>query len=167
MIKVDCTTKVNLTTTVNESYAFHEFLVRKQGNPAQDIVINKIYDDGNDWTDEKAVLELSRFRRIFPHGEMKETAQSMCPTVRDITRMQNEGVTQLKERTDAPDEATPAQHEEIIEAIKALDSEDDSNWTKQGRPVVEKIEANLGGRNITAGQRDEAWAEIESAKVTI
>jgi len=50
---------------------------------------------------------------------------------------------------------------QIITAIDGLDIEDEALWAKDGKPKVPGIEDALGG-NITAAQRDEAWAEYSA-----
>lgn len=51
--------------------------------------------------------------------------------------------------------------EDIVEAIAALDPTKD--YGKNGKPNVEAIEAVLGA-DITAAQRDQAWAILQKEK---
>ena len=49
---------------------------------------------------------------------------------------------------------------EIVEAIGQLDKANPSHFTKSGMPQVKAIEELLGGRQITAGERDAAMAAM-------
>lgn len=49
-----------------------------------------------------------------------------------------------------------ANPKELVDAIRTLDREDTSVWTKDGRPRVSALEATLG-RDIRAAERDAAW----------
>lgn len=60
---------------------------------------------------------------------------------------------------DAPGaDARPAS---VREAIERLDPADPAAWTSAGAPRTGVLEALLG-RPVTAKERNEAWAEIES-----
>lgn len=49
---------------------------------------------------------------------------------------------------------------EIVEAITKLDKDNTSHFTKSGAPQVKAIEELLGGRQISAGERDAAVAAM-------
>lgn len=64
----------------------------------------------------------------------------------------------LAEKTSAPYTVTDLHRA----AIRRLDRDDPSQWTATGEPRVEAIEELVGG-DLTAAQRDEAWAAEQAA----
>ena len=58
------------------------------------------------------------------------------------------------------DPATPVTQAEIIAAIGKLDQGNPDHFTQGGKPQVKAIEEILGGRQISAGDRDAALAEM-------
>lgn len=74
----------------------------------------------------------------------------------DAEKLVNAGKAEWMEPEQAP-EVTLA---EIVEAIGRLDRDVPGNWTADGKPWVEAIEAVLG-RPVTAAQRD---AAVDSLK---
>ncbi len=56
--------------------------------------------------------------------------------------------------------AAPVTQAEIIEAIGKLDQANPDHFTQGGKPQVKAIEELLGNRQISAGDRDAAVAEM-------
>jgi hypothetical protein len=61
------------------------------------------------------------------------------------------------EKSTAP--ATPLTMAEIVEAIGKMDKADSSLWTAGNSPQVKAL-AEILGRDVTADQRNEAWAAV-------
>lgn len=55
----------------------------------------------------------------------------------------------------------PARPQTVEEAIERLDPDDPTLWTSSGLPRVEALEELLG-RDVSAAERDEAWAWISA-----
>jgi hypothetical protein len=59
--------------------------------------------------------------------------------------------------------ATPLTMDEIVEATGKLDKADPSLWTAANAPQVKAL-AEILGRDVTADQRNEAWALVLEAE---
>ena len=60
----------------------------------------------------------------------------------------------------APEETDRATR--ILSTIGALDKANPDHWTKDGKPQVEALEAASGIKDITAAERDAAWADFRA-----
>tara|TARA_E500000318_G_scaffold46673_6_gene44009 strand:+ start:290 stop:676 length:387 start_codon:yes stop_codon:yes gene_type:complete len=74
------------------------------------------------------------------------------------------GVGEIEEIDGGGERDKTVSEEEIVQAIQQLDKENPDQFTKGGKPEVKVIEEILGGRQISAKERDSAWAVIEAAK---
>ena len=63
----------------------------------------------------------------------------------------------------APEDAGPAGVGSVVAAIGELDPDDAGSWTKSGKPELKALEALLGA-DLTAAERDEAWAAFQAAR---
>tara|TARA_R110000868_G_scaffold408935_2_gene693310 strand:+ start:10619 stop:11278 length:660 start_codon:yes stop_codon:yes gene_type:complete len=89
----------------------------------------------------------------------------------DANAVTDKVVAQAREQLGIGDEPTKdldpgtaaVSDEEIVQAIHQLDKDKPDQFTKGGKPEVKAIEKILGGRQISAKQRDAAWAVIEAA----
>ena len=55
--------------------------------------------------------------------------------------------------------------EDIANAIRGLDADNDANWTSKGAPQVKAIEEALGGRQISADDRNRVWTPELAAEL--
>ena len=60
-----------------------------------------------------------------------------------------------------PSPAPKPKGDPIVAAIRSLDTDDRSLWTRSGKPRVSAVEDVLG-RDITAAERDKAWAAVQA-----
>lgn len=64
----------------------------------------------------------------------------------------------------APPPAPAAEVSDLVRAIRALDPDDPAHWTKSGKPDATALTERLG-RQVSAAERDEAWAEVREFSV--
>ena len=70
------------------------------------------------------------------------------------------------ETTERPPEGGEGQGREaaLLAAIDGLEKGNPDHWTKAGKPEVRALEAATDLGNITAAERDDAWAAYRAAR---
>lgn len=59
----------------------------------------------------------------------------------------------------------PPEGQSVVDAIESLDPEDTSLWTAGGAPTVDALERVLE-RDVSASERDRAWAAVQERRTT-
>ena len=64
---------------------------------------------------------------------------------------------------DVPDETPVDRHAVIAEATAGLEEGNPDHWTKSGKPEIRALEVVTDFNDISAAERDVAWAEYTTA----
>ena len=96
---------------------------------------------------------------VEPDGNEFAPVPSMPPNVPPPEGEAQEAETDPAKGVGKPTDA------EIADAIRGLDADNPDNWTSKGAPQVKSIEAGLGGRQISAADRNRVWTPELAAEV--
>ena len=88
----------------------------------------------------------------------------------DTPEIHRQAIERIERRLDAlegaaPPPASPSReerHARILEAIGQLDRTASGDWTASGAPTVAALERLTGLTDLTAAERDAAWAAVQS-----
>ena len=100
---------------------------------------------------------------LCSHHEVVEALAARVALQREAIDRLEERITLLEEGPPPP--ASPSREERaarIIEAIGQLDRAAGGDWTASGVPAVAALERLSGLTDITAAERDDAWAAVQS-----
>jgi len=122
----------------------------------------------------KQMIAIVAIHQLKVGGNYVQPGTSLQIEAVEAKRLAELGAATIKERaaaqvavtggkTPTGNDEDPDIIDEIVQAIGMLDPESEDDWTKAGLPDVRALETSIG-KEITAAQRDEAWALFEATE---
>lgn len=111
---------------------------------------------------------------LMAHHELIEALTARVALLEDepgdTPEIHRQAIDALERRLDAlegtaPPPASPSREERyarILEAVGQLDRASGGDWTASGAPTVAALERQTGLTDVTAAERDAAWAAVQS-----